>query len=227
MTDFVLGVLTVIIAVILLLAGVVCLTRRRGTASLGAEQTGTGFFSYGFRLAKPAAVLAIYLLFLWMLWLFRDDVPIWKDWVGNWNFFLASQAAIVAIALVWKLGSGGKAFWAGVLLVAPLVLFIVTKAPKPAPDEVKSRAASRVTVVPITATFEGWSNQVIIPPSSWSRIDSETACVLVKNVRGKVFDLCPGQRLPLGDNNITNFAFSFKAKYKGETVPVRVYHEPK
>ncbi|MEK7662376.1 MAG: hypothetical protein AAB355_02705 [Patescibacteria group bacterium] len=169
--------------------------------------------------------LAIYLLFLWMLWLFQDDVPLWKEWAGNRNLFLASQAAIIAVALTWKFGSGEKAFWVGVLLIAPLALFLVGKMPTTDHGE-KSKAASRVTVIPVVAVFERWSEQVITPPSSWLRIEPEK-CILVKNVRERVFELCPRQPTPLGDNNIANFAFRFKAKHQGEMVPTKVYHEPK
>ncbi|MEK7581752.1 MAG: hypothetical protein AAB488_00250 [Patescibacteria group bacterium] len=74
-------------------------------------------------LKKPLAGIALWFFFLFTLWIFQEEVPIWNLWWVNEKFFWMSQIVILIIALSWNLGGLIKTI--SILLVIPFIWILL------------------------------------------------------------------------------------------------------
>ena len=68
---------------------------------------------------KPIAIVALWLVLVFTLWLFRKEVPIWSWWHADEKFFWMSQVLLLVTAISWNIGWWAKVI--SILLLATLL----------------------------------------------------------------------------------------------------------
>jgi hypothetical protein len=119
----------------------------------------------GVKWKKPIATVALWLVLIFTLWLFRKEVPIWSWWHADEKFFWMSQVLLLITAVSWTIGWWTKVI--SILLLATLLWAAPEKIEEPPPSDNKQHnqasAARNPAEILVTADFPSCFNIPVGP----------------------------------------------------------------